>query len=382
MEFDLETKRAQKIQSYQPSRRERKRPIYTGEDWFDEIVSLICQFIGDHMLVVVVDEKVGRLYAGRLEALYNAVPRMRTLTLPGGEQTKQLAAYANVVQFLIDNEFHRDDYVLSMGGGTISDLTGFVASTYMRGVQWISVPTTLLAQVDCAQGGKTAVNIGAHKNYCGSFYWPNVILVDTSYLRTLPDHQFRVAVPEIAKAGMIGGEPLFRQFAAAVGGGAGLEGLKQRVAEFVQPSILVKSDVIRRDPYQQNLRSVLQMGHTTGYALESASHLNLHHGEAVGIGLAFESFLAEKRGLLSTAERKALIDIIENCGLQTSLPNELHDRMLVDNMRREKRNRGRTISMILPYKLGRAIDDWPAPRVELTPDEIWSALSSYRLVCA
>lgn len=382
MEFTIEPKTAQKLLSFQPARRERKRPTLIGHDWFGEIAQMIREYVGDHMLAVIVDEEVARLYPERLDALYNSVPRMRTLKLRAGEPAKQLDVYNDAVRFLIESEIHGDDFVLSMGGGTISDLTGFVCSTFIRSVQWISIPTTLIAQVDCAVGGKTALNVGSLKDYIGTFYWPNVIFVDSKFLETLPDRQFRVAVPELAKVGMIGDGQMFSRLCQVVSGGAGIAGLRQGVQEFIQPAITVKTEVTRRDPFQHDLRLVLLTGHTTGHALESASKLHMHHGEAVGIGLAFESFFAEKRGLLGGAQRKRLIDVMENCGLQTALPVELPDRVLVDNMRHEKRNRGRTISMVLPYEPGKALDDWPAPHVELTPDEIWSALSAYRMVCA
>lgn len=382
MEFTIESKTAQKLFSIQPARRERQRPTFIGRDWFGEITAMIQQYIGDHMLAVIVDEEVARLYPERLEALYNSVPRMRTLKLHAGESLKQLGAYNDAVRFLIESEIHGDDFVLSMGGGTISDLTGFACSTFIRSVQWISVPTTLIAQVDCAVGGKTALNVGSLKDYIGTFYWPNVIFIDTKFLGTLPDRQFRVAVPELAKVGMIGDGRMFEQLCQVVSAGAGIAGLRQHVDDFILPAITVKTEVTRRDPFQDDLRLVLLTGHTTAHALESASKLHMHHGEAVGIGLAFESHCAEQRGLLSTASRKRLIDVMENCGLQTALPGELPDRVLVDNMRHEKRNRGRTISMVLPYEPGKALDDWPAPHVELTPDQVWSALSSYRMVCA
>lgn len=382
MEFNIEPKTALKLMAFQPSRRERKRPTFIAHDWFDEILDMLQQYVGDHMLAVVVDEEVARLYPERLDALYNSVPRMRTLKLPSGEPAKQIEAYKQVVEFLIENELQGDDRLLSIGGGTISDLSGFVASTYMRGMPWLSMPTTLIAQADCAVGGKTALNMGSLKDYIGTFYWPNAIFVDTKFLDTLPDKQFRVSVPELAKVGLIGNAELFKQLSAAVGDGGGVDALRNKALEFLHPAIMVKSEVTRRDPYQEDLRAVLLTGHTTAHALESASRLHLHHGEAVGIGLAFESFLAEKRGLIGGDERKMLIDILEDCGLPTALPSELHDRMLVDNMRREKRNRGRSINMILPYRLGKAIDEWPAPKLELSPDAIWSELAAYRVLCA
>ena len=378
MEFNLEVKAAHTILSHQPARRERKRPILVADDWFSDIVSLIKEYVGDHMIAVVADETVARLYPGRIQELQDALPRVRVLTLKAGEQAKQLAVFELVQRFLLENELHGDDFLVSIGGGTISDLAGFVASTYHRGIQWISIPTTFIAQSDCAMGGKTAINLGTSKNYIGAYYWPNVIFVDLSFLKTLPEREFRCAIPEIAKMGIIGDEQLFRHVCAQCTAEAGADGIKPTIKETLIQAMGVKIEVIQRDPFQDDLRMVLQMGHTTAHALEAASNLHLPHGDAVGIGLAFESFLAEKYDLITPADRKAIIDLLENCGLPTALPNELHDRMLVDNMRHEKRNRGRAVSLVLPSTPGRAITDWPACHVKVKPDELWSALAAYR----
>ena len=378
MEFNLEVKAAHTILAYQPTRRERKRPILVADDWFSDITALIKEFVGDHMIAVVADETVARLYPERIEALQNALPRVRVLTLKAGEQAKQLAVFELVQRFLLENELHSDDFLVSMGGGTISDLAGFVASTYHRGIQWISIPTTFIAQTDCAMGGKTAINLGTSKNYIGSFYWPNVIFVDLSFLKTLPDREFRSAISEVAKMGIIGDERLFRQVCERCSAEAGADGIKPGLMETLIQAMSVKIEVIKRDPFQDDLRMVLQMGHTTAHALEAASNLHLPHGDAVGIGLAFESFLSEKYGLISAVDRKAIIDLLENCSLPVALPNELHDRMLVDNMRHEKRNRGRAVSLVLPCTPGRAIEEWPACHMKVSPDELWGALAAYR----
>jgi len=382
MQFLLQAKNAHEVPSYQPARRERSRPVFIGSGWWDEVVDLTRQFVGDHMLAIVVDDEVERLYPERLRAVYDALPRVRTMHLRGGEEAKQFSVAQEIHEFLMQNELQKDDLLMTVGGGTIGDVTGFVASTYMRGLQWIFVPTTLVMQADCAVGGKTAVNLGTYKDYCGTFYWPNVVFVDTSFLKTLPDKHFRNAIPEIAKGAMIGSEELFRKLCARVANGGGLAGARSSVEEFVQPALAILTNVIKLDPFQQDLRIVLQMGHTTAYALESASKLHLHHGEAVGIGLAFESYLAVQQGLMSAQDRKALIDLFENCGLSAALPSELQDRLLVDSMRHEKRNRGRAVQMVLPCTPGRGVEDWPAPMVSFTPDEIWHALAAYRQECA
>jgi len=381
MLFQVETDKALKLDAEQPSRPSRERPVFIADDWFDEIVRMIKEYTGDHMAAVVVDEEVARLYPERLQALYDAVPRMRTIKFKGGESAKTLERYAELQGFLLEQEVHRDDSLISIGGGTFCDLVGFVAATFARGVSWISIPTTFIAQFDCALGGKTAVNVQGYKNYCGTFYWPNVVFVDRSFLRTLPDRYFRMGIPELAKLAMIGDEQLFRELCEATAGGRGVDGLRDNLEDFMVRAMKVKLSVSTRDPFQRALRVVLLAGHTNAHALEGASRLHLHHGEAVAIGLAFESFIAVKQGLLDADDRVALIDLLENCQLPTVLPAELHDRVVVEHMRLEKRNRGRMLSLVLPYKPGQAVDDWPASRVMMPPDDLWGELTAYRLTC-
>jgi 3-dehydroquinate synthetase len=268
-----------------------------------------------------------------------------------------------------------------MGGGTISDLVGFVAATFSRGVSWLSIPTTFIAQFDCALGGKTAINLKNNKNYCGTFYWPNATFVDTLFLETLPDRFFRAGISEMLKLSIIGNEPLFRQICEVTTASDGIEGVKTNLQQFMTEAMEVKLQLSTRDPYQKSLRMSLLTGHTTAHALEGASKMHLHHGEAVAIGLAFESFVSEEMQMLDAVDRKALVDALEACRLTTVLPGELHDRTLAEHMRLEKRNRGRMISLVLPYKPGKAIEDWPKPHVLLKPDELWSKLVAYRLKC-
>jgi len=380
MLFEVETDQAHKLSPNQPSRPERTRPVFIATDWFDEIVRMTAEYVDDHMAVVVVDDDVAQLYPERLDLIYNKLPRVRTLKIKGGERAKTLRMFTRLQEFLLENEFNRDDILISIGGGTISDLVGFVACTFSRGVSWISIPTTFIAQFDCAIGGKNAVNLENHKNYCGTFYWPNVSFVDTSFLGTLPDRFYRAGVSELARLAMCGNAAMFEELSAATRDN-GLAGIKANVEKFILDAIQVKLGISVSDPFQMSKRMALLAGHTTAHALESASKMHLHHGEAVSIGLAFESFIASEMEILDQADRKKLVDILEDCQLPTVLPAELHDRLLVEHMRLEKRNRGRMVSLVLPYTPGRMVEDWPAARVLMTPDELWSKLVAYRLQC-
>jgi len=369
--------KAEQLVTRKPVRPVVECPIWLGEDWFDEIIPLLAEMVDDHMAALFVDQRVAELYSDRLERLHQALPRVRQMEL-NPRSAKTLATYGKMVDFLLEHEVHHDDFLVSIGGGSILDISGFAAATYTRGLNWISLPTTLIAQVDCGIGGKTSVDVGSHKNYLGTFYTPEVLLVDLSFLRTLPDNHYRGAIPEMAKMALINNEPLFRKLAECTGEGRGIQGIRERELELARAVIQCKGEIIETDPYQRKTRVSLLTGHTTAHALESASNLNLPHGDAVAIGLAFESWIAEKRQLISPEDRRLLVDTLENCGLRTQLPGELQDPVLIDCMRREKRNRGRTVGMVLPYKPGRAIEDWPAPYVQFSLEEVWNELVSFR----
>lgn len=375
----IEAKNAERLVSRKPVRPVVECPIYVGRDWFDEIIQIVKEQVGNHMVALFVDDHVADLYPDRLEKIHQALPRVREKRIHN-RKAKTLDTFCRLQEFLIEHEIHHDDYVISLGGGTIIDVVGFVAATYTRGLNWISIPTTLIAMVDCGIGGKSGINLQNNKNYIGTFYTPKLLLVDLSFLRTLADNHYRAAIPEMLKMAMIDNADFFYELGKATANGSGLAGIKNAEYAFAKTTIEGKARIIETDPYQRHTRVSLLMGHATAHALESASNLNLPHGEAVAIGLAFESTISEKRLMLDPDDRRILVDTLENCGLRTTLPAELKDPMIIDNMRREKRNRGRLVSMVLPYKPGQTIADWPAPQIQLPMDEIWNDLVNYRKI--
>jgi len=381
MLFEGTTEVGKRLEAKQPARPERDRPIYLGSDWWEEIQRLMVEFVGDHMVAMVIDERIGQLYGDKVESWREVLPRVRTLELHAGEGAKTFDTLIEIQRFLLHNEVHRDDIVISMGGGTISDVIGFAAAIFTRGIGWVNIPTTLIAMVDCSIGGKTSINLDSNKNYCGTFYWPNAQMIDLTFTKTLSERQYATAIPEMAKLAMFGQEDLFNKICDACGPSDGAKGLNKDPMGFVEPMIKLKSSMSSADPYQHGIRKLLLTGHVTAHALEGASMLHLHHGEAVSIGLAFESYIAVKRGMMAEETRRKLINLLENCKLPVMLPAELHDSTLVDYMRREKRNRGRSVNFVLPYHIGRALDEWPAPNLQLSIDEIWAELVAYRKEC-
>jgi 3-dehydroquinate synthetase len=379
MESIEESSKVTQLVSAKPARPASEHPLYIGHDWYDAIVDKLVEVVGDHMVAVVIDEEVARLYPERLTTLRQALPRVRVLSIKGGENAKTLDGFAAVLHFLIENEVHRDDVLLSIGGGAIIDLAGLAAGTYVRGLRWINIPTTFMSQFDSSVGGKNAINVSNNKNICGSFYEAAAVFIDTSFLDTLPNRFFRGGVSEMTGLALIDNEPLLAELLEASGGGRGLAGIQAELLSYMVRAINVKLKVYSSDPYQQGLRMVLLTGHTTAHALEGASRMHLYHGEAVAIGLAFESFIAERRGLIKPEDRKRLIDVLENCQLPVALPAELHDHVIIEHIRLEKRNRGRMVSMVLPYNPGKAIDEWPGPHVMLSLDELWDLLAAYRI---
>jgi len=377
MPSNVDTDKAHKLIATKPTRPASERPVFVGTDWFDEIVRISADFIGDHMVAVIIDEEVARQYPDRIEALKDNLPRVRVQLIKGGESAKSMENFVLLQNFLLKHGIHRDDCLISIGGGTICDVAGFTAAIFSRGVRWISIPTTFMSQFDCAVGGKTGINLQNHKNFCGTFYEPHLSFIDTAFLDTLPDRFFRSAISELAKLALIGDANLFEELCDKLKGGT--EALKPEIEQIIIKAMSVKIKTIATDPYQQGLRLALLTGHTTAHALEGASKMHLHHGEALAIGLSFEAFIAEKRGLLEHGASKCLVDMLEAAQLPTALPPELHDRTLISHMRREKRNRGRMISVVLPYKPGKALSDWPEPHVLMTPDELWDELVAYRL---
>jgi len=246
----------------------------------------------------------------------------------------------------VEGGLERGSLLLALGGGVVGDLSGFAASAYLRGVAWVNLPTTLLAMVDAAIGGKTGVDLPQGKNLVGAFYPPRAVLADPLTLNTLPVEEIRSGMAEVVKHAVIGDADLLNACAA------GLDGLAGRWEWLVRRAAAVKVRVIEADPYEQGLREVLNFGHTLGHALEKASHYRLRHGEAVAIGMVWETRLAERLGLAQAGLSSRLAEVLGRIGLPVQPPPGLAAEEIRAAMRVDKKRRGGELRFSLPRAAG------------------------------
>ncbi len=304
--------------------------------------------------IVVTDENVGKLYAeGLLDSLRSAGFEPALLTISAGEGSKTLDTVSQLWRGFLQADLDRRSMVIALGGGVVGDLAGFAASTFMRGVRWICLPTTLLAMVDASIGGKTGFDLPEGKNLVGSFHTPRLVLCDPDVLGTLPEAELRAGMAEVLKHAVISEPRLFELCAA------GLVQARGRVAEIVRRAIAVKVAVIESDPYEQGPRAVLNFGHTVGHAIELVSAFSIRHGEAVAMGMVAETGLSERLGLARPGLRDEIAQALSGLGLPIRIPAHLPWPKLVLAMQADKKKSGGVVRFALPLNIGRVQPDVP-----------------------
>jgi 3-dehydroquinate synthase len=292
------------------------------------------------------------LYAEQLEHQF---PRgtCQTFTIDAGESYKTRETWAELTDQLLAHGYGRDSAIIALGGGVIGDLAGFVAATFMRGVPVVQVPTTLLAMIDASIGGKTAVDTPTGKNLVGVFHPPAAVISDPQVLDTLPLRELRAGFAEAIKHGVIANGPYLD---AVVSGASTLLGAgaarSDSMVSLIVPSIEIKADIVSRDEREEGLRQVLNFGHTIGHAVELVSGYSLLHGEAVAIGMALESRLAERIGLAQKGTTATIIKALQSTGLPTTLPTGLEGSTMIEVMRSDKKGRSGGIRFALPLRIG------------------------------
>jgi 3-dehydroquinate synthase len=274
---------------------------------------------------------------------------LTVLFLPAGEQHKRLRTVESLTEQLARAGANRDALLIALGGGVVGDVTGFLAAIYMRGVPYVQIPTTLLAQVDSSVGGKTGVNLAAGKNLVGSFHHPLAVIADTDVLGTLPKCELRAGLQESIKSGIIRDAKLFNYLERNVD--SVLAGDTKALTHVVAASVRVKADVVAADERESGLRMILNYGHTLGHAIEAATHYKqLLHGEAVAWGSIAATRLGLSRGLISQSEADRIINLILRYGPLSSFKATAEK--LVALTASDKKNRGGKLSFILPTGIG------------------------------
>ncbi len=305
--------------------------------------------------VTVVSNAVVRpLYGERVETLLaQSGFTVRVVEIPDGEVHKSLATAAGLYDELIDFKMDRACAVVALGGGVIGDLAGFVASTYLRGVPFVNIPTTLLAQVDSAVGGKTGVDHPKGKNLIGAFYQPRLVLCDLDVLRTLPKRELIAGMAEVVKYGVILDANFFSFVETHVEEILNLQ--PGAMAEVVRSSCEAKATVVERDELESGLRAILNFGHTLGHAIESLTgYSRFIHGEAVAIGMVAAARIARAMGLCPQADVDRLKAILEQIGLPTR-PPKLELQAVLEAMIHDKKVQAGRIRFVLPERIGKAV---------------------------
>lgn len=302
-------------------------------------------------IAVITDTNVAPLYAEKvLEQLTKAGFQAVLKVVPAGEKSKSLQQAAELYDFLADEGFTRSDGILALGGGVIGDLAGYVASTYMRGIHFLQVPTSLLAQVDSSIGGKTAVNTAKAKNLVGTFSQPDSVLIDPEVLQTLDVRRIREGIAEIIKSAAIA-DPELWHFLVSL---KDENDLLEHAEKVITAALEVKRKVVEEDEFDQGNRLILNFGHTIGHAIENtAGYGNISHGEGVAIGMVAINRHAEAIGLSPKGSTEELIQLIEKFHLPISYPN-WDSKKLFEAITHDKKARGTHLKIILLETIGEA----------------------------
>jgi 3-dehydroquinate synthase len=332
---------------------EKSYDIHIGEKCLEVLPELLTSVSADSVSLLVSDELVFSLYGEDvLRILRKAGYRVEAAVIKGGESCKSLTTLDWLYEQMITAGLDRSSTVFALGGGVVGDLAGFAAASFMRGIGYIQIPTSLLAQVDSSVGGKTGVNLPLGKNLVGAFYQPGLVLADVNLLNTLVEKEYKTGLAEVIKYGVIW-DGAFFDFLET-----NLEKIKTRDMEclthIVQRCCEIKAEIVSQDEKEAGLRALLNLGHTFGHAFETLTgYEKFTHGEAVAIGMVCAARLAEKQGMMTTLEAKRVIDLIKNYGLPVDY-GDLSANDIIDRMRMDKKSTAGKIKLVLPVGIGKS----------------------------
>ena len=303
--------------------------------------ALLPSLLADERVVLVTDAAIQHHYPSLCD-------RYPTILIGQGEANKTLATVERIHRSLLDLGADRRSFLLAVGGGIVTDVAGFAAATYMRGIDFGFVSTTLLGQVDASVGGKNGVNVGGYKNMAGTFTQPRFVVCDPTRLATLPEREFRAGLAEVVKAAVIGDIALFDRLE-----GVSVAELRSNTAllrEVVRAAIGVKATIVERDERESGDRRLLNLGHTVAHAIEKCSSA-MNHGEAVAVGMRFVADYAAQEGLLPPAERNRICGLLERLGFTLSSPVAVD--VLLTEMGKDKKSAGDHLHLVVPRTIGR-----------------------------
>lgn len=336
---------------------DRSYPILIGQNLLTN-VELLAKHIRANNLIIITNSTVAPLYLQTLKRALSA-KKITEVILPDGEHTKNLQTLSMIIDAMVNARLHRDAAAIALGGGVVGDMAGFAAACYQRGIDYIQIPTTLLAQVDSSVGGKTAVNHPGGKNLIGAFYQPRAVIADTNVLKTLPDRELRAGLAEVIKYGLIYDAAFFSWLEDNV------QSLLARDVEAlthaIRRSCEIKAEVVSIDEREQGLRAILNLGHTFGHAIENAlGYGEWLHGEAVATGMVLAADMSQRLGWLLVEDYQRAVQLIERSGLPIQAPR-IGASKAMQLMGMDKKVLAGQLRLVLLKKMGEAVvaSDYP-----------------------
>ncbi|MDO8424752.1 MAG: 3-dehydroquinate synthase [bacterium] len=295
---------------------------------------------------IITDSNIKKLYGEKLQNIFiEQGLKMELFDFPAGEKSKNWEVAGSIGRELVKKDLDKGSLIIAVGGGVVGDLAGFVASIYKRGIGYVQIPTTLLAQVDSSIGGKTGVDVPQGKNLFGTFYQPKAVFADIDFLKTLPEEEIKNGLAEVIKYGMIRDAELFRYLE---------ENYSSRTDDFylsiIKRCCQIKAKIVEQDEKEEELRKILNYGHTVGHAIESAQGYKISHGRAVALGMICEGKISNEIELLNDEDLNRQNQLIKNIGLPTAYKGQLDD--LIDIMKKDKKAKSGEIHFVFPVKIG------------------------------
>lgn len=330
---------------------DRSYPIYIGSATLQLSELLAKHIIGSEVLIVT-NETIAPLYLERTRAAIVS-DKVTVCELPDGEQHKSLQTLNCIFDSLLENRHSRKTTLIALGGGVVGDMTGFAAACYQRGVAFIQIPTTLLAQVDSSVGGKTAVNHPLGKNMIGAFYQPQAVIADIDVLTTLPPREFAAGLAEVIKYGLLADAEFFAWLESNADLLMGLD--NDALVYAIERSCLIKADIVARDETEQNVRALLNLGHTFGHAIETVmQYRGILHGEAVAIGMLLAAHMSYLAGDLQSADVQRIRALLLACNLPICPPEQLGLEDIKSAMLLDKKVTAGSLRLVLLESIGAA----------------------------
>ena len=338
-------------------------PIFIEHSYADFNKMLGDMGVNRRKVCIISDSNVSSHYIKEVKAIVSESARtVETFIFPAGETSKNLSTVNQVYEHLIRTDFERKDLLIALGGGVVGDLTGFIAATYLRGIDFIQMPTSLLAMVDSSIGGKTGVDYLSYKNMVGAFHQPKAVYINTATLSTLSEEQFCSGFGEIVKYGLIGDYNYYqwlKEHSSEL-----LDHTSSLLEEMIYRSCVNKQILVEKDPKEQGERALLNFGHTLGHSIEKLMNFELLHGDCVSIGMVAASYISFMRKAISQEQLDDIIETLKRFKLPTSISN-LHVQDIIEGTKRDKKMEAGKIKFILLQKIGKAVIDGTVSEKEM-----------------